>query len=172
MELRFMDYMIRDWKEEDALSISEYANNRKIWLNLRDGFPHPYTIEDAHRFIKSAVSEHSGKFFAIADSNEAIGSIGISIGTDVHRLTAELGYWLGEPFWGKGIISGAVQTITKYAFDRFNLERIYAEPYKSNHASSRVLEKNGFRLEGELKANVYKDGKVIDQLLYALTKDG
>ena len=101
MKLRFQEYMIRNWKKGDALSISKYANNRKIWLNLRDGFPHPYSIENAKQFICNAISKHPGTFFALTSSKEAIGSIGISIGEDVHRYTAELGYWLAEPYWGK-----------------------------------------------------------------------
>jgi RimJ/RimL family protein N-acetyltransferase len=160
MKLRFQEYMIRNWKKGDALSISKYANNRKIWLNLRDGFPHPYSIENAKQFIGNAISKHPRTFFAITSSREAIGSIGISIGEDVHRYTAELGYWLAEPYWGKGIVTGAVSTITKYAFKKFKLERIYAEPYDTNTASSKVLEKAGFKFEGRLKANAYKDGKV------------
>ncbi len=108
--------------------------------------------------------------FAIASLDEAIGSIGFSLGQDVHRYTAELGYWLAEPYWNRGIITEAIQAVTNYAFEKLELVRIYAEPYDSNPASSQVLEKNGFQYEGRLKANVYKDGKVKDQLMYAKTK--
>ncbi len=161
--------MLRSWKEEDAHALSKYANNRKIWINLRDGFPHPYTLEDAKQFIAYAVAEHSETFFAIASSKEAIGSIGLSVGQDVHRYTAELGYWLAEPYWGQGIATESICTIAKYAFEKLELVRIHAEPYVSNPASTRVLEKAGFQYEGRLKSNVYKDGKLLDQLMYAKT---
>ncbi len=170
MEIKLQNYIMRNWREEDALSISKYANNRKIWLNLRDAFPHPYTLDNAKEFIQPRLSNDPTTFFAIASSNEVIGSIGITIGQDVHRYTAELGYWLAEPFWGKGIITEAAIAITKYGFNEFNLNRIYSEVYASNPASARVLEKAGFQYEGRLKASVYKDGKVLDQLVYATTK--
>jgi ribosomal-protein-alanine N-acetyltransferase len=170
MELKFRDCMIRSWKEEDASSILKYANNRKIWLNLRDGFPHPYTLDDAKQFITKSGAKDPETFFAIASSKEAIGSIGFGIGQDVHRYTAELAYWLAEPYWNKGIITEVIRIVTEYAFETFKLIRIYAEPYASNPASSKVLEKCGFQYEGRLKASVYKDGKVLDQLMYSKTK--
>ena len=105
--------------------------------------------------------------FAIANEVEAIGSIGLMVGKDVHRFTAELGYWLAEPFWGKGVMTEAVKRITEYAFRCFGLKRVYAEPYTSNRASARVLEKAGFKYEGLLRASAFKDGRLVDQLLYA-----
>ena len=105
--------------------------------------------------------------FAIANEVEAIGSIGLMVGKDVHRFTAELGYWLAEPFWGKGVMTEAVKRITEYAFNSFGLKRVYAEPYTSNRASARVLEKAGFKYEGLLRASAFKDGRLVDQLLYA-----
>ena len=169
MELKFREYIVRSWKVEDALSISKYANNRKIWLNLRDGFPYPYTLEDAKQFIANAQARKPETFFAIASSKEAIGSIGLEIGKDVHRYTAELGYWLAEPFWNQGIITEVILKITEYAFEELGLVRIHAEPYANNIASAKVLEKCGFQYEGRLKANAYKDGKVLDSLMYAKT---
>jgi len=162
--------MIRSWKKEDALSISKYANNRKIWINLRDGFPHPYSLDDAEKFIAKAGEKKPETFFVIASTKEAIGSIGFGLGEDVHRYTAELGYWLAEPYWNRGIITEAIGIAIEYAFEKFELVRIYAEPYATNPASSKVLEKCGFQYEGRLKANVYKDGKVLDQLMYSKTK--
>jgi len=170
MDLKFGDYLIRSWRQQDAPAIAKYANNRKIWLNLRDGFPHPYTLDDANRFIANAAAKRPETFFAIASSKEAIGSIGLSLGQDVHRYTAELGYWLAEPYWNRGIMTGAIRALTDYAFEKFELVRIYAEPYASNPASSRVLEKAGFQYEGRLKRSVCKDGKILDQLMYARTR--
>ena len=166
----FRDYMIRSWKGGDAYSISKYANNRKIWLNLRDGFPHPYSLADAKQFIAKAQAKDPETFFAIASLKEAIGSIGLGLGQDVHRYSAELGYWLAEPYWNQGVITDSIFKITEYAFEELELLRIYTEPYASNPASLKVLEKCGFQYEGRLKANVYKDGKVLDQLMYAKTK--
>lgn len=160
-------YTIRDWREDDATSIAQYANNKKIWINLRDAFPHPYTMVDAKAFLSNAMQMDPGLYFAIASNHEAIGSIGLMLGHDVHRFTAELGYWLAEPFWGKGIMTNAVRSLSEYAFCELDLHRIFAEPYTTNAASARVLEKSGFTLEGVIRASVFKDGRILDQYLYA-----
>jgi RimJ/RimL family protein N-acetyltransferase len=167
MNLKIGKYMIRDWRPNDASSIVKYANNKKIWLNLRDAFPHPYQFSDAENFLSKIVRQNPRTIFAIADDKEAIGSIGLMIGEEVHRFTAEMGYWLAEPFWSKGIMSEAVLRFSEFAFEKFALNRIFAEPFKQNTASVRVLEKAGFVLEGTLQASVFKDGKVLDQFLYA-----
>lgn len=159
--------MLRQWEPTDADALVKYANNRRIWLNLRDGFPHPYTLEHAQAFLAMARSQQPVTFFALATPQEAIGSIGLSINSDVHRLTAEMGYWLAEPFWGRGIMTETIRMVTDYAFERFGLVRIYAEPYAPNTASCRALEKAGFGLEGQMRSNVIKDGQILDQLLYA-----
>jgi ribosomal-protein-alanine N-acetyltransferase len=161
------EYIIRDWRMEDAPSIAKYANNRKIWINLRDAFPYPYSLQDAESFISRIIETDSITVFAIATQSEAIGSIGLMVGKDVHRYTAEMGYWLAEPFWGKGIMTQAVKSMTSYAIRNLKLHRIYAEPYSTNPASVKVLEKAGFRCEGLLRSNVFKDGKVLDQFLYS-----
>jgi RimJ/RimL family protein N-acetyltransferase len=161
------DFVIRDWQMGDAPSITKYANNRKIWINLRDAFPHPYRLEHAEEFISRVLDSNSTTVFAISNEKEAIGSIGLMRGVDVHRYTAELGYWLGEPFWGKGIMTHAVKSITAYAIHDLKLKRVFAEPFAGNSASARVLEKAGFQCEGLMRSNVYKDGKVLDQFLYS-----
>jgi len=160
-------YIIRSWRDTDVESLQRYANNRNIWLNLRDVFPHPYTIEDAIRWIEHASQEDPERSFAIASEEEPIGGIGLIFGDDVHRYNAELGYWLAEPFWGRGIMTGAVCAFTEYAFRRFALNRIYAEPFARNLASVRVLEKAGFSREGILRSSVVKDGVILDQIVYA-----
>ncbi|MBN1894855.1 GNAT family N-acetyltransferase [bacterium] len=161
---------IRHWSDADAPALAKHANNRKIWLNLRDGFPHPYTLENARAFLEMVGRQDPKTFFAIATQEEAIGAIGITPNMDVHRLTAEMGYWLAEPFWGKGIMTETVAKFTDFALEHFGLVRIYAEPYAYNAASCRVLEKAGFVLEGRLKNSVIKDGVITDQLLYAKVK--
>lgn len=159
--------MIRDWTNGDTVSLVKYANNRKVWLNLRDAFPHPYTEAAATTFLEMVGRQSPTTFFAIATQEEAIGGIGVSLHQDVHRLTAEMGYWLGEPHWGRGVMTEAVAKFTEYAFENFQLVRIHAEPYARNASSCRVLEKAGFALEGRLRSSVIKDGEVLDQLLYA-----
>ena len=161
---------IRAYTDSDAEALARYANNRKVWINLRDGFPHPYTMENARTFLQAVGRQHPTTFFAIASPVEAIGGIGLSINADVHRLTAELGYWLGEPFWGKGIMTEVVTRFTDFCFEEFHLLRIYAEPYAYNPASCRLLEKAGFELEGRLRCSVIKDGQITDQFLYAKIK--
>jgi [ribosomal protein S5]-alanine N-acetyltransferase len=172
MKFKIGKYMIRDWRTGDAPSVAKYANSRKIWINLRDGFPHPYQLSDAENFLSKVAQQNPRTVFAIADDKEAIGSIGLMLGEDVHRFTAEMGYWLAEPFWNKGIMCEVVSLFADFAFEKFALNRIFAEPYIDNTASVRVLEKTGFVLEGTLRANAFKDGKVLDQFLYAKIRDG
>jgi ribosomal-protein-alanine N-acetyltransferase len=171
MKIRFGTYLMRDWRKEDAPSIARYANNRNVSINLRDRFPYPYTLSDAEAFLSAVCRAEPRTCFAVATGDEAIGSIGLVLGEDVHRFTAELGYWLAEPFWNRGIMSQAVQLLTEYAFEEFRLIRIYAQPVAGNRASARVLEKAGFQREGLLRASVYKEGKVLDQVVYAKVRE-
>jgi RimJ/RimL family protein N-acetyltransferase len=161
---------IRFWEEDDVDALARYANNRKIWLNLRDGFPHPYTRQNARSFLEFVSGQDPITYYAIATPEEAIGGIGISINEDVHRLTAEMGYWLAEPFWGRGIMTETVIKLTDYVFEHFGLVRVYAEPYAYNTSSCRVLEKAGFVLEGRMRSSAIKDGQITDQFLYARVK--
>jgi|SRR5215472_1990880 len=170
MQLVLKECTIRPWRLDDAESIARHANNRKVWLALRDAFPHPYTIQDAHEFLQQAISAQPPTLFCIEINGAAAGGIGIRLGQDVHRHTAEFGYWLAEEFWGRGIMTEAVGAFTDFCFDNFSLRRIYAEPFANNPASARVLEKAGFIFEGRLKNNVVKDGNLLDSMLYARTK--
>ena len=167
MELTLRTCGIRPWMMDDAASMQRHADNRKIWLSLRDRFPHPYLLEHARTFIEAVTQDSPATHFAITVDGEPVGELGLELGSDVHRRTAELGYWLGEAFWGRGIMSEAVEAFTRAAFETFDLDRICAMPYARNGASARVLEKAGFALEGRLRANVIKDGEVLDSLLYA-----
>jgi len=171
MHLKLPSALIRSWCPSDAVALQRYANNRNIWLNLRDAFPCPYTMQDARAFLSRVAQEKPETTFAIANSAEAIGGIGLQLGIDVHRKMAELGYWLGEPFWGQGIMSEAVAAFTRRAFEMFDLQRIYAEPFSTNPASARILEKAGFVCEGRMRATVFKDGKILDSFLYARVRD-
>ena len=164
-------YVIRDWRIEDAPSLARYANNRKIWINLRDVFPHPYSLQDAESFISRNIQAKPATMYAIADRSEAIGSIGLRLGQDVHRFTAEIGYWLAEPFWNKGIVTEAVKSLTAYAVQDLKLQRVFAQPFTTNPASARVLEKAGYRCEGIQRSSAFKDAKVLDQFLYSYVAD-
>jgi [ribosomal protein S5]-alanine N-acetyltransferase len=160
---------IRQWRLDDAESLARHANNRKVWLAVRDLFPHPYTIQDANEFLQRTVSEQPAMKFCIEIEGAAVGGIGVHPVQDVHRHTATVGYWLGEEFWGRGIMTEAVTAVTDFCFQNFPLRRISAEVFANNPASARVLEKTGFTFEGRLKNDVLKDGKLLDSLLYART---
>lgn len=172
MRIEFGQYRIRDWTDQDARSLARYANNHKIARWLRDRFPHPYLKSDAKAFLAAVAALNLRTTFAIATDEEAIGGIGLEFGADVHRFTAELGYWLGEPFWGGGIMTEAVRHFTAWAFENFEVHRLYASVFAGNQASARVLEKAGFQREGHLRASVFKDGQIMDQFVYARIKDG
>ncbi|MGI9076027.1 MAG: GNAT family N-acetyltransferase [Gemmatimonadaceae bacterium] len=161
---------LRDWRMEDAASLARHANNRKVWRNLRDRFPHPYTEEDARQFINTSMLALPRTNFAIEVGGEAVGSIGLILHDDIERVGAELGYWLGESCWGKGIVTAAVGAVTRYAFEAFDLHRIYAIAFAWNPGSARVLEKAGFKLEGTMLKSAIKDGEVVDQFLYSMTR--
>ena len=164
--------ILRAWQRGDIPSLLRYANNRRIWLNLRNIFSHPYTAVEAQRWI--AICEASASpttNFAIELEGEAIGGIGCRLLDDVHCKTAEVGYWLGEPFWGRGIATTALKQLTDYAFSMFGLERIEAHVFAWNTASARVLEKCGYSLEGRLRRSIFKDGRFTDSLLYANVRE-
>jgi ribosomal-protein-alanine N-acetyltransferase len=163
--------VVRAWQPADASSLARYANDRRIWLNLRDRFPHPYGLAEAESFIAMATRMPPETFFAIAVDGEAVGGIGYTLHQDVERVSAEIGYWLGTPFWGRGIMTAALVALTRYAFEQHDLRRIYAVPFAWSSASIRVLEKAGYRLEGRMRQSAIKDGKVTDQLLYAILRD-
>ena len=164
--------LIRSLREEDAASLAQYANNRRIWRNLRDLFPHPYSVADAQQFIARIHSQPRETVFAIEVDSQAVGSIGVRLKEDIERVTGELGYWLGEPFWGRGLMTGAVRAFTEYALRAFDLQRLEAWVYEWNPASARVLEKAGYTLEGTLRRSAIKDGQVIDRHLYARLAEG
>ena len=163
---------IREWKESDAEALSAALNNKKVMDNLRDGLPYPYTTADALFYINQCISadKNSNFCFAIVYNDQVVGSIGIFRQGNIHFRTAELGYYIGEKFWGKGIMTEAVRLICKHVFDNTDIVRIYAEPFAENIGSCRVLEKNGFVLEGILHKNAYKNGVFRDMKIYALVK--
>ena len=158
---------LRSWRAGDVGSLVRHANNRKIWINLRDRFPHPYTKRDGQTFIRSACQMRPETFFAIAVDGEAVGGIGFVLQSDVDRASAEVGYWLGEALWGRGIATDALIAVTRYAIEHHALTRLFAVPFAGNAASLRVLEKAGYVLEARLRRSAIKDGTIVDQLQYA-----
>lgn len=171
MEIRLERCTIRTWRKDDVDSIVRLANNRAVARNLRDRFPHPYGRKDAKAWIRNARAARPECMFAIDVEGQAIGGIGLHPQEDVHRRSMEIGYWLGEPFWDRGITTEAVRALTRYAFQTFDVARIYAYVYEWNPPSARVLEKAGYRLEGRLRKAVTKDGTTMDMLVYGFTED-
>ena len=169
--IKLGEWKIRNWRPGDEKSLVKYANNRNVSINLRDSFPYPYTLKHAEEWVRFALSQVPETNFAIASSSEVIGGIGLRLGEDVYRHTAEIGYWLGEPFWGKGIATGAVLAMTEHAFACFDLQRIEAHVYEWNPASARVLEKAGYIWEGRLRKCITKEGRTMDVFLYARVRE-
>jgi len=162
---------VRSWEWRDREAIVRHANNRNVWINLRDRFPHPYTHADARNWLDSVVGTNPETNFAIAVDDEAVGGIGFTVQPDVGVRSAEIGYWLGEEFWGRGIATEALIAVTDYAFKNYDLCRLYAHVFEWHPGSARVLEKAGYEFEGRLKKSVTKNGQTIDQLMYAMVRD-
>ena len=160
---------LRPWREGDVPSLVRHANDREVWRQLRDRFPHPYTPADAEAWVGLTAAEDPPVHFAIEVGGEAVGGIGLELGEDVERISAELGYWLGRAHWGRGIVSAAASAVTAYALTELGLTRVFALPYAENRASIRVLEKAGYVREGRLRRAALKDGTVLDQELFAIT---
>jgi [ribosomal protein S5]-alanine N-acetyltransferase len=171
MKLELKTCTVRSWEWRDRESIVRYANNRKVSRNLRDRFPHPYTDRDARDWLDAVVDAEPETNFAIAVNGEAVGGIGYTLQYDVDRRSAEIGYWLGEEFWGRGIATEALIVVTKHAFANHDLCRVYAHVFDWNPASARVLEKAGFAFEGRMRKSVTKEGQTIDQLMYAMIRE-
>ena len=168
-----LNVQIRKWNMIDASNLAELLNNKKIMDNLRDGLPYPYTVKDAEDYIATMLSAkpENTYAFAITLDEKVVGSIGVFRCENIHFRTAEMGYYIGEPYWGKGIMTEAVKQVCDYVFQKSDIIRIYAEPFAYNTASCRVLEKAGFQYEGTLRNNAVKNGKVIDMKMYSLLKE-
>ncbi|MBN1927805.1 MAG: GNAT family N-acetyltransferase, partial [Prolixibacteraceae bacterium] len=156
MQLKKENVSIRPFRKSDAPRLAELANNKKIFDNLRDGFPHPYTLADAEKFIEIFQDQKPVQVFAIEYEGEYAGNIGLHVGEDVYRKSAEIGYFLGEPYWNKGIMTKAVKLIVEYGFKHLDIVRIYTGVFDYNHASQKVLEKCGFTKEAVFKKAIYK----------------
>lgn len=171
MEIKFDGYKIRSYERNDLDSLIKYANNYNIYKWLKNSFPHPYTEDDAVVWLANSSTQNPETNFAIANDSELIGAIGFHLREDVFKYNAEIGYWIGEPFWGKKIVSKAVREITKYIFNSFEIRRIYANVFEGNPASVRVLKKSGYKLEGTLRKAVLKENRFLDQYIYGLLRE-
>ncbi|MDV2480853.1 GNAT family N-acetyltransferase [Methanoculleus sp. Wushi-C6] len=160
--------VLRPWTPDDAGSLVRHANNPRIAAMMRDGFPYPYTPADACRFIGVATDTASHLYLAIDVCGEAVGGIGIQPLDDVKRRTAEIGYWLSESFWGRGIVTGAVRSLVPVAFERFDIVRLEAGVFSNNPASMHVLEKCGFTREAVHRMAITKNGAALDEFVYVL----
>lgn len=167
MRLTLPTCTVRPWTTADEGALLRHANNRRIAMNLRDRFPHPYEAEHARKFLQWVVEQPLETVWAIEVGGEAVGGIGIELHADVERVSAEIGYWLGEAHWGRGIVTAALGAVSPEVMELFDLTRLYALPFAENAASVRVLEKCGFVLEGRLRRSAIKYGEIRDQLLYA-----
>lgn len=163
--------LLRPWLFSDAKSLAIIADNKRISDNLRDGFPFPYSLRDARDWLNLIIPENQPtRFFAIVVEDELAGSIGLVTKTDIYRKNIEIGYFLGERFWGKGIATKAIKAVTDYGFREFDVERIYAEPFSDNAGSRRALEKAGYVLEASLKRNVIKNEIIKDSCIYSILR--
>jgi [ribosomal protein S5]-alanine N-acetyltransferase len=171
MELRSPLCVVRTYRAEDATSLAKHGNNRRIWENLRDRFPHPFTQANGVEYITHVLQSPDTPSFAIDVAGQAVGGISLHLGNDIERISAELGYWLGEEFWGRGIMTSAIGLVTEYALQERRLIRVFAVPFTTNVASCRALEKVGYQREALMRRSALKDGTVRDQYLYAIVKD-
>jgi len=161
-----MKVSLREWKKSDAASLTKIANNRKIWDNVRDQLPHPYTKKDAKNWLTLVKKQKKITTFCIEADGEMAGSIGFTLKEDVYRRTAEIGYFIAEEYWGKGIATEAIKQLVKYIEKNFDIVRIYAEVFEYNKASMKVLEKSGFYLESVRKKAAIKNNVIINDFVW------
>ena len=168
-----MTCAIREWRLDDKTALAATLNTPKVLDMLRDGLPNPYTEQDAEDYIRAMLASDPGKVFAFAVTvgGKVIGSVSVTRRDNIHYRTAELGYYIGEPYWGRGYMTNAVRQVCRLVFERSDIVRIFAEPFAHNAASCRVLEKAGFVCEGTMKSNAEKNGQIVDMKLYALVKE-
>jgi ribosomal-protein-alanine N-acetyltransferase len=171
MAQRRVDVTIRPWAPGDEKALCQLANNRRVWRNLTDRFPHPYELADALDWVANANEDpHNACHFAVLVGDELAGGVGFERLEDLSRRTAEIGYWVGEPFWGGGVATAALTAATAHAFAHYDFVRLQATVLEWNPASCRVLEKAGYSLEGRLRSRGFKDGEICDQLIYAMLR--
>lgn len=172
MEILFEGILLRPWTFADAGRLAVIANNKKIADNLRDGFPNPYSLQDARDWLSMILPENNPpRFFAIIIDGQVNGSIGVVAKNDIYRKSCEIGYYVAEDHWHKGVAVRAIKALTSYAFKTFDIIRLYAEPFADNAGSRRALEKAGYTHEATLRSNVIKNGIIKDSCIYGILKE-
>ena len=171
MKLELNGFQIRSYCSDDAASLAKSADDPRVAMQLRDIFPNPYTLADAEEWLTIVEGQDPETNFAIADGPIVMGGIGLVLQSDVASKSAELGYWLGVDYWGRGIATQAARRLVRFGFESFELERIFATVKADNPASARVLEKAGFTFEGRLRKAFLKNGKLVDSLMYSILRD-
>lgn len=172
MELKGSGFILREWLYGDEISLQKHADNPRISAFLMDRFPYPYTMQDAAEWVAIMQNQHPITNFAIVINDQACGGIGLELMYDINRKTAEVGYWLGEPYWGRGIATEALKLITYYTFKNLDIVRLQAGVFSKNIPSMRVLEKTGYIKEGILRQAVVKNGEIMDKHMFSILKDG
>jgi [ribosomal protein S5]-alanine N-acetyltransferase len=170
MMLENENITLRPFQQSDAAQIATLCNNKNVSDNLRDMIPFPYQLSDAEFFIGLCQQENPQTTFAIVADGTVVGCVGLVLQSDIYRLNAELGYWIGEPYWGKGIATKAVSLLVEYGFGQLGLERIYSGVFQTNKASQRVLEKAGFKLDCVFERSVVKNGQILNECRYSKLK--
>jgi [ribosomal protein S5]-alanine N-acetyltransferase len=170
MEIVLQNCVVRSFRPGDETTLARNANDRRIWRNLKDTFPHPYTVDHAREWVRFNLAENPTHHFAIAVDDEVVGGIGLEFKPDIWRYSAELGYWLAPSYWGRGIMSSVLKAVVDHSFATFNLNRLWAGAFDWNPASVRVLEKAGFVFEARLNKSAFKDGEFVDELIYAIVR--
>ena len=165
-----MKFKIRPWDLDDLTDLVRHAGNYNVAKNLRNRFPHPYSIADGEKFIRYQMEKDPTQHFAITANGHAIGSIGLMLMKDIHCKNAEIGYWIAESYWGKGVMSSMVPEIVGYGFENFDITRIFAVVSNRNIGSGKVLENSGFDLEARFKSTLFKNGSFHDELVYAIRR--
>lgn len=172
MEMLFEGIVLRPWELNDAWELALITDNKKIADNLRDGFPTPYSLTDAQEWLNLIMPENNPpRFFAITFENQVVGNIGIVTKTNIYRKNVEIGFFVSEKFWGKGIATKAIRASVSYAFETFDIVRIYAEVFSDNMASRRALEKAGLKLEASIRQNIIKNGIIKDSCIYSILRE-
>jgi [ribosomal protein S5]-alanine N-acetyltransferase len=166
-----MSFSLRPWNINDLNDLITAGNNTAIAANMTNKFPHPYTEEAGRKFLDFATTSTTSFIFAIEVDGKAVGSIGLHAQSDIHCKNMELGYWLAETHWGKGIVTGAIREIVGYGFANFDITRIFARPFGTNKASQKVLEKAGFKLEAKFEKSLFKNGEFLDEMVYGIRKE-
>ena len=170
MEIGLRSAQLREFRPGDEEPLARYANDRRVWRNLKDAFPHPYTLDHARAWVAQNQYDDPPHHLAIVADGRLVGGIGLELKPDIWRFSAELGYWLAQEYWGRGIMSQAVAAMVDYAFSNFQINRLWAGAFSWNAASIRVLEKAGFKFEARLEQSAFKDNAFVDELIFAIVR--